>query len=308
MMADPRPYPGRLGAWAAAARPASLPLAASPVLVGLALAARTPQVAFRWDLAALALLAALLMQLVTNLQNDVGFSARGGDQVRGRTGLPRATSEGWLRASEVRAAILGLCGLALALGLWLTALRGWPVLALGSASLLAALAYMGGPRPIAYTPWGEITVLMFFGPVAVVGTQWLVGGGVSLVGGLAGLVSGSLAAAALAVNNHRDAAHDALLGRQTFVVCAGRRASLGLFRALIMFPFLGVLAMAVWLREPALLLPLVCVPRALALARALTVAGEGAAFNRVLFGVFRLSGWFSAGLAGGLVLGASRIG
>jgi 1,4-dihydroxy-2-naphthoate polyprenyltransferase len=303
MTAVPRPYPGRLGAWAAAARPASLPLAASPVLVGLALAARTPQALFRWDLAALALLAALLMQLVTNLQNDVGFSARGGDRLRGRTGLPRATSEGWLRASQVRAAILGLCLLAVGLGCWMTVLRGWPVLALGGASLLAALAYMGGPRPIAYSPWGEATVLVFFGPVAVVGTQWLLSDGVSLVGGLAGLVSGSLAAAALTVNNHRDAAHDALLGRHTFAVCFGRKASLGLFGALIIFPFFGVLMMAVWLSEPALCLPLLWLPGAVALARGLVVADEGEAFNRVLFGVFRLSAGVSACLAGGLILG-----
>jgi hypothetical protein len=64
------------------------------------------------------------------------------------------------------------------LGLALVAWRGWPVLAIGTASLLAALAYMGGPRPIAYTPFGELTVFVFFGLVAVMGTDWVLTGSV----------------------------------------------------------------------------------------------------------------------------------
>jgi hypothetical protein len=97
---------------------------------------------------------------------------------------------------------------ATALGLALVAYRGWPVLAIGVASMVAALAYMGGPRPIAYTPFGELTVFVFFGLVAVMGTDWVLTGTVGTVSVLAAVAMGGLAAAALAVNNHRDLAHD----------------------------------------------------------------------------------------------------
>ena len=100
-VADPRAIrPGSLAAWAVAARPRSLWVAVSPVLVGAALGyARTghidPQAAL------LVLGAGLLMQLVTNLQNDVGYTVRGGERSGPRTGLPRATAQGWLGVGRV---------------------------------------------------------------------------------------------------------------------------------------------------------------------------------------------------------------
>ena len=162
----------------AAARPRSLWVAVSPVGVGAALGyARTGHI----DpvAALLALGAGLLMQLITNLQNDVGYTVRGGERSGTRTGLPRATAHGWLGVGRVRAGIAVAALVAVALGLALAAHRGWPVLAIGVASLLAALAYMGGPRPIAYSPFGELTVFIFFGLVAVTGTDWAASGAVA---------------------------------------------------------------------------------------------------------------------------------
>ena len=180
--------------------------------------------------------AALLMQVITNMQNDVGYTVRGGDSSGTRTGLPRATANGWLSVRHVRAGIVVAALVAVAFGLALVAYRGWPVLAIGVASLLAALAYMGGPRPIAYTPYGELTVFVFFGLVAVNGTDWVLTGSVGTVSLLASVAIGSLAAAALAVNNHRDIAHDRLVGRRTFAVSFGTQASLGLFSLLLLRP------------------------------------------------------------------------
>ena len=164
--------PGSARAWAVALRPRSLGIAASPVVLGTAFAwARTGEVDAR--LGALALAAALLMQILTNLQNDVGHTLRLGAAATAHPGLPRATAQRWLGVQAVRLAIVSLALLATGLGLALFALRGWPVLVIGATSLAAALAYMGGPRPIAYTPLGEATVFFFFGPVAVAGTEWL---------------------------------------------------------------------------------------------------------------------------------------
>jgi 1,4-dihydroxy-2-naphthoate octaprenyltransferase len=290
---------GSLRAWAVALRPGSLPVAISPVLVGGTLGfARTGEID---GLAALLVLgAALLMQLITNLQNDVGYTVRGGDSSGTRTGLPRATSSGWLSVRQVRAGIVVAALVAVMLGVALVAWRGWPVLAIGTASLLAALAYMGGPRPIAYTPFGELTVFVFFGLVAVLGTDWVLTGSTGGLALLAAVALGSLAAAALAVNNHRDIAHDRLVGRRTFAVTFGERGSQRLYTVLLLGPFALLPVMA--LQAPALLLPLALLPAALRLRRDFIHSARGVAFNGLLFRTFRLELWFAALLSAGAVL------
>jgi 1,4-dihydroxy-2-naphthoate octaprenyltransferase len=168
---------GSLRAWIIAVRPRTLLVAISPVLVGAALGFERVRAI---DVVAFLLVlgAAVLVQVATNLQNDVGYTVRGGDRSGTRTGLPRATASGWLSVGQVRAGILLVGTSALGLGLWLVEYRGWEVLIIGAASLLAALAYMGGPKPIAYTPFGELTVFVFFGLVAVTGTDWVLTGSV----------------------------------------------------------------------------------------------------------------------------------
>jgi 1,4-dihydroxy-2-naphthoate octaprenyltransferase len=293
---------GSAAAWAVAVRPRSLFVAISPVLVGATLGfERTGAI----DLLAtlLVLGAALLMQVVTNMQNDVGYTVRGGESSGTRTGLPRATANGWLSVRHVRAGIVVAALVAAGFGLALVAYRGWPVLAIGMASLLAALAYMGGPRPIAYTPFGELTVFVFFGLVAVSGTDWVLTGSISTVSLLASVAIGSLAAAALAVNNHRDIAHDRLVGRRTFAVSFGAQASIGLFSLLLLAPFALLPWMALVADAPAMLLPLLLMPAALQLRRDFVDCPPGLAFNELLFRSFRLELWFAALLSAGAVLG-----
>jgi 1,4-dihydroxy-2-naphthoate octaprenyltransferase len=251
--------------------------------------------------------AALLMQVITNLQNDVGYTVRGGELSAAgrspRTGLPRATAQGWLGIGQVRLGIVLVALVATALGLALVAWRGWPVVAIGTASLLAALAYMGGPKPIAYTPFGELTVFVFFGLVAVLGSDWVLTGSIGGVSMLAAVAIGSLAAAALAVNNHRDMAHDRRVGRQTFAVLAGEAGSQRLYSTLLLGPYALLPVMALLAHNPALLLPLLLLPATLALRSAFLRCPPGVAFNEMLFRTFRLELAFAALLAAGAVLG-----
>ena len=300
-----RPEPvktGSLQAWSVAVRPGSLPVAISPVLVGATLGfERSGRI--DWVAALLVLAAALLMQIITNMQNDVGYTVRGGDSSGTRTGLPRATANGWLSVRHVRTAIVLAGIVAVALGLALASRRGWPVIAIGVSSLLAALAYMGGPKPIAYTPFGEATVFVFFGLIAVVGTDWVLTGGVGDTTVLAAAALGSLAAAALAVNNHRDIAHDRLVGRRTFAVTFGESGSRLLYTALLLGPFL-LLPVMVWQEhQSALLLPMALLPSTLLLLRDFMVCPRGTAFNEVLFRTFRLELWFAALLSAGALAG-----
>jgi len=304
--ATPTPGPaeiraGSLRAWRVAVRPRSLMVALSPVLVGAAFGyARTGRIDA--VAAALVLAAALLMQVVTNLQNDVGYTVRGGERSGTRTGLPRASANGWLGIGQLRAGIGVAALVATALGVALVAWRGWPVLAIGSASLLAALAYMGGPKPIAYTPFGELTVFVFFGLVAVTGTDWVLTGSVGAASGLAAVAIGGLAAAALAVNNHRDIAHDRSVGRRTFAVLAGAAGSQRLFGVLLLGPFALLPPMAVLAHAPTLLLPLALLPAAWRLRRDFIACPPGLAFNGVLFRSFRLELAYAGLLSAGAVV------
>ena len=277
--------PGSLRAWAVAARPKTLWIAAIPVAVATGLAHLHGATILGW-VTALALAGSLLVQVLSNLQNDVGYTARG-LETGARVGLPRATARGWLTPQAVRRAIV--------LGVVLSALicvplvlhRGWVPAAIGLASTAGALAYMGGPRPIAYTPFGEATVFVFFGLVAVLGTYYLHVGAVVPDAWLAGGAVGAHAAAVLAVNNHRDYEHDARTGRRTFAATFGPGASSALYAAATWLPFVIVAAMAAGRASPGLAAPLVLVPWAARLHRDFGRA-TGIAFNEILFRTVKL--------------------
>jgi len=291
--------PGSLAAWRIACRLPSLLVAISPVLVGTALAWERSG---RFDALTmlLALAAAVMLQVISNLQNDVGYTTRGAERHGNRTGLPRATANGWLAVEQVRMAIVVCCVLTLLLGVPLVLAHGWPVLAMGLGSLVAALAYMGGPRPIAYTPLGELVVFVFFGMVAVAGSDFVQTGNVGTTTWLAGVALGALAASALAVNNHRDIAHDRSVGRRTFAVMFGAAASRSMYALSVLGAFVLLLPMA-WQSSPALLVPLLLMPAALRLQRDFVSSAPGLAYNAILVRTFKLELGYAALLAIGAV-------
>ncbi len=258
--------PGSLAAWGVAARPKTLWIAVVPVVVGLAFAWQAGAT-LDWPIALAALAGAVLMQVISNLQNDVGYSARGVDSSR-RIGLPRATSRGWLTAKQVRSAIVAVVIAIVLVGLPLVAKGGLPILALGVASIIAALTYMGGPKPIAYTPLGELTVFVFFGLCAVAGTCYLQLGTVTPAAMLAGAALGLLAAAVLAANNHRDIEHDAHTGRRTAAVLLGTQGSAKMYRILVLAPYALVLALVGLTGQLAFAAPLLTLPAAFSLVQA----------------------------------------
>jgi len=291
--------PGSRAAWAVALRPPSLLVAVSPVLVGAALAwQRVGHVDA--TLVVLVLAAAVLIQVITNLQNDVGYTVRRAERGN-RLGMPRATANGWLGVAQVRTTIVAVIAVTLLLGLPLVLLRGVPVLLMGLASIVAALAYMGGPRPIAYTPTGELTVFVYFGLIAVSGTEFVLTGSITTATWLAAGALGGLASAALALNNHRDIAHDAEVGRRTFGVCFGVAASQRLYDCALLAPFALTAALGFVVGSLAPLLPLVLLPAALRLCRDMVACTEGRAFTALLVRTFKLELMFSVLLSLGLV-------
>jgi 1,4-dihydroxy-2-naphthoate octaprenyltransferase len=286
----------RLRIWWLAIRPATLTISLAPVLVGASLAWHDSERVL-WIPFALAAAAALLIQIGTNLYNDVGDFERGADRAE-RLGPPRAVSSGWLGPAEVRGAVRVVFGLALAVGAWLVWYGGWPILLLGLASIVAGIAYTGGPRPIAYTATGELFVFVFFGLVAVLGTYYLQTLAWSWAGVLAATMIGALAAAVIVVNNYRDLDNDRSVGKRTFAVRVGRAWSRTEFVALLALPYfllmpLGRIMHAGWW----LLLPACSLPMAAWIATRFVRERPGPGFNRILADTAQLQLIFSCLLA-----------
>jgi 1,4-dihydroxy-2-naphthoate octaprenyltransferase len=292
--------PGSWAAWRVALRPRTLWLAPVPVLVATSLAWSAIG-AFDPASALITLAASVLMQVVTNLQNDVGYTERR-TEAGARVGLPRATANGWLTPGEVKRAIAAAIAVAALVAVPLVVRLGWPIVLIGVASTLAAYCYMGGPRPIAYTPLGELTVFAFFGMTAVAGTYYVQAGGISPAAWIAGVAVGLHAAAVLLVNNFRDRAHDAATGRRTLPVVISAAASLRLYAALELVPFALALVLAWLARSPWLALPLLALPWALRLARDVARTPDGPAQNALLFRSVMLEVGFGALLCAGALI------
>jgi len=279
--------PRRLKAWWIATRPPTLTIAITPVLVGTTVAWHEGAM-IEWLVAAIALCAAVLIQVGTNLYNDVGDYERGADG-SDRFGPPRASAMGWLAPADVRRAAAASFGLAIVLGAYLVSVGGWPVLVAGLASVAAGVAYTGGPRPIAYTASGEVFVFVFFGLVATAGSAFLQAGHLSWAAAIAGAAIGAIAAAVLVVNNYRDLESDRQAGKITLAVRIGRAATRIEFATLVLLPFVALPLLAVLTGRGAwLLLPAAAAPIALRLLRDLARAPISSALNPLLKRTARL--------------------
>jgi len=235
----------------------------------------------RWSVALVTALAAVLIQIGTNLYNDAADYHRGGDGPA-RVGPPRVTAQGLLGAFEViRAALLCFVAAAVA-GSYLSVIGGWPILVLGLLSIACGWAYSGGPVPIAYTPLGELFVVVFFGLVAVGGTYWLVAGAFALPPVVAGLMMGSFAAAVLLVNNHRDRDEDARVGRRTLAIAIGTKATRWLFAALMVAPFVLLAPFSCLSPNAQIWTAFLAVPVALAVIRQFVTEPPGPGLNLIL--------------------------
>ena len=204
--------------WVLAARPKTLPAAAAPVFIGTGLAALRGGFAAGPALAAL--LGALLIQIATNLANDYYDFVRGGDTDE-RVGPTRVTQAGLVEPHAVRSAMLVVLGAAFTVGIYLVWVGGWPIVWIGLASLVCAVAYTGGPFPLAYHGLGDVFVFVFFGLVAVSGTVWVQTLSFLPESLWAGVGVGALSTAILVVNNLRDIPTDRAAGKRTLAVRLG---------------------------------------------------------------------------------------
>ena len=214
--------PGKRRAWILAARPPTLPAAIAPVLVGTAVASLERDVF--WGLFAQVLIAAVLIQIGVNFANDLSDFRRGADTPQ-RLGPPRAVAQGWLSEREMLAGAALVFAAAIAIGISLTLASGWPILAAGAASCIAAVAYTGGPWPYGYHGLGDVICFAFFGVVAVMGSGFVQLERLSWELAAAAIPVGCLVTAILVVNNLRDLETDRAAGKRTLAVLLGDRAT-----------------------------------------------------------------------------------
>lgn len=289
--------PGSAAAWLLACRPATLWAAVAPVVVGAAVAVALG--GLRPGPTVAALLGAIGLQIGANFANDVFDFEKGADTSE-RLGPLRAVQAGLLSATQARVGMGLAFALATLCGVYLTWAAGWPIVAIGLASILAAVAYTGGPWPLGYHGLGDVFVMLFFGFVAVGGTAFVNLGRVPGSAGWGGLAMGGLATAILVVNNLRDRHTDVVAGKRTLAVRWGRRGAEIEYWLLLAAAYLVPLVL--WLQGwgPWVLLPLVSLPLAWRLVRGLR--SEGSALNPVLAGTARLMVVFGGLLALGLVL------
>lgn len=206
--------------WGLAIRPKTLPAAAGPVLVGMGLALGDG--VFKFAPAFAALLVALLLQIGSNLANDV-YDYKKGTDTQERTGPLRVTQAGLLSPRQVMAGMYFIFALSALVGLYLIYTGGWPILVIGILAIVSAFAYTAGPYPLGYNGIADLFVFAFFGPVAVCGTYYLQAGNLNAVTWWASIPPGLLVTAILVVNNLRDIETDRKAGKMSLAVRFGIR-------------------------------------------------------------------------------------
>ncbi|MFB6126978.1 MAG: 1,4-dihydroxy-2-naphthoate polyprenyltransferase [Halolamina sp.] len=304
----------RRDAWVIAARPQTLPAAVSPVLVGTGLAVHDDRLALLPALAAL--VGAVLIQVGTNFANDY-YDAVNGADTEAREGFTRVTAGGLIEPRSVKRAMWLTFAAAVAVGVYLVAVGGVPIVVIGLLSVASGVAYTGGPYPLGYHGLGDLFVFVFFGLVAVAGTYYVqaaavVGVGLATVvppattvpvaALVAALPVAGVSTAILVVNNVRDREEDAETGKRTLAVRFGYRLSRVEWTALVGMAYV---VPAVFAADPRFGLPvaapLATLPLAAVVGRTVWTRTDGAALNPALERTGKLlaahSALFALGLA-----------
>ena len=247
--------------WVEGARPRTLPNAVAPVIAGTGAAAWLD--AAVWWRAVLALVVSLALIVGVNFANDYSDGIRGTDDVRAGplrlVGSKLASPRAVLTAAVVSLAVGAAAGLALAI---LT--EPW-LIAIGVACIAGAWLYTGGSKPYGYSGLGEVAVFVFFGLVAVLGTQYTQAMRIDWVGGALAVATGALSSAVLVANNLRDIPTDKESGKITLAVRLGDARTRLLYQVLIALAF--VLTLVLMLATPWSAVGFVAAPLAVRAAK-----------------------------------------
>ncbi len=276
--------------WILGARPRTLPAAIAPVVVATALVGAD----FNWFRAALALKVAVWLQIGVNFANDYSDGVKGTDA--DRVGPTRLVASGMATASAVKFAAIVSFAIASIAGAWLALLTSPWLILIGVISIAAAWGYTGGKNPYGYKGLGELSVFLFFGVVATMGTYYAQTEQITLLSFIVSIPMGALSCAILAINNLRDRPKDALVGKLTVAVRIGDRNARLMYVALLALAHLAAIGTLI----PTALLTVLALPMSIAISRQVLSGISGKDLIPVLGRTGKLQMVFSILLAIGL--------
>jgi 1,4-dihydroxy-2-naphthoate octaprenyltransferase len=276
--------------WILGARPRTLPAAIAPVVVASALVGAD----FNWFRAALALKVAVWLQIGVNFANDYSDGVKGTDE--DRVGPIRLVGSGLATAKSVKTAAFISFGIASISGTWLALLTSPLLIVIGVLSIAAAWGYTGGRNPYGYRGLGELSVFLFFGVIATMGTYYAQTEEITLLSFIVSIPMGALSCAILAINNLRDRPKDELVGKLTIAVRIGDRKARFMYVALLALAHIAAIATLV----PTTLLTLLALPISLSISRQVLSGVSGRELIPVLGKTAKLQMIFSILLAVGL--------
>lgn len=245
------------GHWIEGARPRTLPNAIAPVFAGTGAAAALGEAV--WWKALLALVVALAFVIGVNFANDYSDGVRGTDD--DRVGPVRLVGSGLVAPALVKRAAFACFGIGAAAGIALALTSAWWLIVVGALCIAGAWFYTGGRTPYGYNGLGEVAVFVFFGLVAVLGTEYTQSGSVSWIGLACAISIGAISSSVNLANNLRDIPTDTASGKITLAVRLGDRKTRYLYSVLALTPFVMSLVMAAELLP--LLLAILALPLAL---------------------------------------------
>jgi 1,4-dihydroxy-2-naphthoate octaprenyltransferase len=243
--------------WILGARPRTLAAAIAPVLVAIALVGKD----FDWLRAVLALTVAVWLQIGVNFANDYSDGVKGTDA--DRVGPIRLVASGLATAKSVKFAALISFVVASVAGTWLALLTSPLLILVGIFSIAAAWGYTGGKNPYGYRGLGELSVFLFFGVIATMGTYYAQTEELTLLSFIVSIPMGALSCAILAINNIRDRPKDQLVGKQTVAVRIGDRKARLMYVGLLILAHVAALATLI----PTVLLTLLVLPMSFIISR-----------------------------------------
>ena len=252
--------------WLIGARIKTLPAAISPVLIGTSYAEQ-----ITWINAALALIVALFLQIAVNYANDYSDGIKGTDQ--NRIGPIRLVASGLASAIAVRNAAYISFLIAAIAGSILSFNKSMWLFIIGGISILAAWGYTGGRKPYGYIGFGELSVFVFFGLVATIGSYYIQSEELNWQIFLLSIPVGCLSCAVLVINNLRDLSNDKLVGKRTLAVLLGDKKTRNFYIVLLVISQLVSISAAVI--DIKMLFTLICIPMAVNVIKKIATGVEG---------------------------------
>ena len=258
--------------WLLGARVRTLPAAIAPVVVASSLAGDE----FNWSRALLALAVGIWLQIGVNFANDYSDGIKGTDD--DRVGPIRLVASGLASAKSVKRAAYVSFLIASIAGLWLALLTSFILIPIGLLCIAAAWGYTGGKNPYGYRGLGEVSVFIFFGIVATVGSFYVQTERITLLSFIVAIPMGALSCAILTVNNIRDLDKDKVAGKRTFAVRVGDSKARRIYVCLLILAHIAAVATFI----PATLLTLIAAPLTFSVSRVVLSQASGATLIPVL--------------------------